>query len=173
MRFQGRCFRAHDPAWSFTPISGKGAAISGGRFNRKGEPALYLSLDIVTAVGECTQGFSHRMQPLTICEYDVDCADIADLRGDPGLGFTRADLACGWLALQLAGKVAPSQRIAAALRAEGFAGALVPSFVPGASAAHVNLVLWRWGADPPHAVRVHDPAGRLPVDQSSWPRLEP
>src|SRR3546814_4807925 len=72
LRFEGRCFRGHDPAWSFSPVSGEGAAITGGRFNRKGEPTLYLALDIMTAVSECTQGFSHRLQPLTMCEYDVD-----------------------------------------------------------------------------------------------------
>lgn len=175
MKFVGRCFRAHDPAWSFTPISGAGAGLTGGRFNRKGEPTLYLSLDVVTSVGECTQGFSHRLQPLTVCEYDVDCDDVADLRGEASrmaLGVVRSDLACPWLALQLAGKVAPSWLVADRLKAAGHPGALVPSFVPGATEAHVNLVLWRWGADPPHSVRAYDPRGRLPANQDSWPGLE-
>ena len=46
MRFQGDCYRAHNPMWSFSPLSGAGAAIHGGRFNSKGMPALYLSLSI-------------------------------------------------------------------------------------------------------------------------------
>src|SRR3546814_8235131 len=29
LRFEGRCFRGHDPAWSFSPVSGEGAAITG------------------------------------------------------------------------------------------------------------------------------------------------
>lgn len=31
------------PKWAFLPISGAGAAIDGGRFNRPGVEALYLS----------------------------------------------------------------------------------------------------------------------------------
>jgi len=72
LKFSGRCYRAHDPAWSFNPLSGAGSASTGGRFNRKGEPTLYLSLDVMTSFGECTQGFTKRLPPLTMCEYDVD-----------------------------------------------------------------------------------------------------
>ncbi len=176
MRFSGRCFRAHDPAWSFTPLSGAGAAMRGGRFNRKGVATLYLSLDIVTAVGECTQGFTHRLQPLTLCEYDVDCADIADLHSPTGraaLDVSLEDLACSWLAVQLASRTPPSWRVVDRLMGSGHAGALMPSFVPGAVDGSANLVLWRWGSELPHRVAVYDPQRRLPSDQSSWPRLEP
>ena len=171
MRFVGRCFRGHDPQWSFSPVSGDGAAATGGRFNRKGEPALYLSLRIVTAVGECTQGFSKRLQPLTICEYDVDCEPVVDLRTDAtraALGVALADLDCPWLTLMLAGKEPSSWRVTEQLRASGHAGILVPSFVPGASADDVNLVLWDWGSTLPRKVEVFDPSSRLPTDQASW-----
>jgi RES domain-containing protein len=41
-------------------------------------------------------------------------------------------------------------------------------FARGARAdVHHNLVLWIWGPDLPHRVTVHDPAFRLPRDQSS------
>ncbi len=173
MRFTGRCYRGHDPAWSFTPLSGEGAAITGGRFNRKGEPTLYLSLDIMTAVGECTQGFSHRLQPLTMCEYDVDCEDIADLRDEAGRGshdLSWDDLACGWLSWQYARRDAPSWLVVDRLKADGYSGILVPSFVPGATRTNQNLVLWRWGPDLPHQVVVYDPGGRLPHNQLSWPQ---
>ena len=171
MRFVGRCYRAHDPAWSFTPLSGAGAAITGGRFNRKGEPTLYLSLDVVTSVGECTQGFTRRLQPLTMCEYDVDCDDVADLRDDAARtthGVGEDELNCGWLTHQLAGAQAPSWLVADRLKTAGCSGVLVRSFVPGATEANVNLVLWRWGPDLPHRVRVYDPSGRLPLNQLSW-----
>ncbi len=36
VRFQGLAYRAHDPRWSFKPLSGEGAAVHGGRFNPKG-----------------------------------------------------------------------------------------------------------------------------------------
>lgn len=171
MRFRGRCYRGHDPAWSFTPLSGEGAAITGGRFNRKGQAALYLALDVMTAVAECTQGFSFRLQPLTMCEYDVDCEPLADLRDAEGRArhdVPLDDLACGWLTCLRARREAPSWRVADRLRAEGHAGMLVPSFVPGATPANHNLVLWRWGPELPCQVKVHDPAGRLPKNQLSW-----
>lgn len=171
MRFQGRCFRGHDPRWSFKPLSGEGAALTGGRFNRRGEPALYTSLDIVTAVGECTQGFSARLPPLLICEYDVDCDPVADLATEAtrsALGVDWEQLDCAWLTAMLAGKSPPSWIVSDRLKADGYAGILVPSFVPGATEDQINLVLWRWGPDRPSKVRIFDPEGRLPKDQSSW-----
>ena len=173
MRFAGRCYRAHDPAWSFTPLSGQGAAITGGRFNRKGELTLYLSLDVMTSFGESTQGFTKRLQPLTMCEYEVDCEDVVDLSSDAaraGEGVNRADLACAWLTFQLSGKQAPSWLVADRLREDGASGVLVPSFAPGATDANINLVLWRWGPGLPHKVEVYDPSGRLPKNQLSWPQ---
>lgn len=173
MRFVGRCYRGHDPAWSFSPLSGEGAAIRGGRFHRKGEAALYLSLDVVTAVGECTQGLTQRLQPLTMCEYDVDCEDIADLRAKSGRSRHRvnlADLACAWLTFQLAGKEAPSWKVADKLKAAGHVGIMAPSFAPGATDTSNNLVLWKWSPKLPHRVQVYDPSGRLPKNQLSWPK---
>lgn len=173
MRFAGRCYRGHDPAWSFSPLSGEGAAIRGGRFNRKGEPTLYLSLDVMTAVGECTQGLTQRLHPLTMCEYAVDCEDIADLRTRGARARHRVDLAdlgCPWLTYQLAGREAPSWRIADRLRAAGYAGIIVPSFVPNAANPSCNLVLWQWSPDLPNRVQVFDPGGRLPQNQLSWPK---
>ena len=172
MRFVGRCYRGHDPAWSFSPISGDGAAIRGGRFNRRGESALYLSLDVITAVGECTQGLTQRLHPLVMCEYDIDCDGVADLRTEDECskyGVTPTDLACPWLSFQLAGKEAPSWLVADRLKAD-YAGIIVPSFVPGADEKNSNLVLWAWGPDLPRRVQVFDPAGRLPRDQLSWPK---
>ena len=146
--------------------------MTGGRFNRKGEPTLYLSLDVMTSVGECTQGLTNRLLPFTMCEYEVDCDGIADLRDDAvrtALSVDRADLGCGWLTYQLAGKQAPSRLVVDRLKAADYSGMLVPSFAPGATDANVNLVLWRWGDNPPCRVEVYDPNGRLPQNQLSWP----
>ena len=38
------------PKWAFVPLSGVGAAIDGGRFNRPGVEALYLSRTARTAL---------------------------------------------------------------------------------------------------------------------------
>ena len=172
MRFVGRCYRCHDPAWSFSPLSGEGAAITGGRFNRKGEPTLYLSLDVMTSVGEYTQGFSQRLQPITMCEYNIDCDGIADLRNDAGraaLGVMWDDLDCSWLTALRAGRDAPSWLVVDRLKKAGNSGIILTSFMPGATSENNNLVLWRWGPDRPHQVIVYDPSGRLPKDQLSWP----
>src|SRR5262249_792496 len=60
LRFEGLAYRAHDPRWSFRPLSGDGAAVHGGRFNPKGTPALYLALDPMTAIKEAAQGFARK-----------------------------------------------------------------------------------------------------------------
>ena len=172
MKFLGPAFRAHDPKWSFTPLSGDGAALHGGRFNPKGMAALYLGLSPMTAVKEANQGFANKIQPLTLCSYDVDCEDIEDLTDPASLaaaGGTPADLACGWLALALSGQTPPSWVLAERLYASGTAGVIVPSFAPGADGSDRNLVLWRWDAAPPHQIAVYDPSGRLPSSQLSWP----
>jgi RES domain-containing protein len=171
VHFKGRAYRGHDPFWSFAPISGEGARLTGGRFNRKGQATLYLSLDPVTAVMEITQGFSNRLPPITLCEYDVDCIDIADLRDEASQAaydIKPDDMACAWMSHQLAGRIAPSQAIATKLRCRRYAGALVPCYVPGANANDINLVLWNWGPHLPHRVSVFDPNRRLPKNQLSW-----
>jgi RES domain-containing protein len=171
LRFTGRAYRAHDPHWSFAPLSGQGAAITGGRFNQKGRPTLYLALYPMTAILEVTQGFSNRLQPLLLCEYDVDCEDIADLsiEGErAAMGISCDDMSSAWLTHQRANRVAPSQSVSEALQIRGLVGAVVPSFAPGAQRHDRNLVLWRWGSDLPHRVTVFDPSGRLPKDQLSW-----
>jgi RES domain-containing protein len=159
-----RAWRAHDPRWSFQPISGRGAAITGGRFNAKGTEALYLALNPMTALAECTQGFAARIQPLTLCEYDVDAEAIADLtkaETRDALGVTEVELGCPWLTFQRAGRIAPSQAIARELVRKGYNGAIVQSFAPGVAEGSANLVLWKWSDRLPCRVMVYDPDGRL------------
>jgi len=172
VRFQGLCYRGHDPKWAFSPTSGAGAAVHGGRFNPVGVPALYLALTIEGLFIEVAHGFGHRFDPLTVCSYDVDVDDVVDLRTDGARsteGIALDDLACAW-ALDRASRRKPaSWTVAERLIAAGAAGMLVPSFAVGAQPGMDNLVLWRWGDDLPHRVIVHDPSGRLPRDQSSWP----
>ena len=171
MRFQGTCYRAHDPRWSFKPLSGEGSALHGGRFNPKGVPALYLSLSIETAIKEANQGFAFKIDPCVLCSYDVDCDDVADLRTDSGRADHEVmllDMACSWFSYITDGKQPPSWQIAQRLISEGHAGILVPSFALGPTFSDQNLVLWKWNNHSPHQVRVFDPSGRLPKNQLSW-----
>jgi RES domain-containing protein len=48
-------YRMHVPKWAAMPLSGEGAAQHGGRANRPGIAAIYLALDIETAVKEYQQ----------------------------------------------------------------------------------------------------------------------
>ncbi|CAN5416460.1 RES family NAD+ phosphorylase [soil metagenome] len=171
MRFTGTVFRAHDPRWSFRPLSGDGAAIQGGRFNPRGTPALYLGLSVITAVKEASQGLSAKINPLVLCAYEIDCEDILDLRDDATQAEvpTTADvLSCPWLTQTHAGQEPPTWRLARRLIADGVAGVIVPSFAPGAIPDDANIVLWRWTDALPHYCAVHDPSGRLPRNQLSW-----
>ena len=68
MRFRGVVYRAHDPRWSWAPLSGEGARLYGGRFNRRGVPALYTSLAMLTAIWE-SQPVGRPLQPLLLCAY--------------------------------------------------------------------------------------------------------
>ena len=176
LRLVATCYRAHDPRWSFLPLSGEGAAIRGARFNPKRVPALYLALSVMGAIREATQGLARRLDPLLLCAYRVDCTDLADLASpeglrslaEAGLAIDAAMLGAPW-ALDLSeGRRPASWTVHDRLTAAGYAGALVPSFAPGASAADRNLVLWHWGEDMPHSVRVIDPDQRLPKNAQSW-----
>lgn len=127
----------------------------------------------MTSFVECTQGFGGRLLPLTMCEYDVDCEGVADLRDEVSRsahGVTFDEIACAWLAYQVDQKEAPSWLVADRLKLSGHGGMLVRSFVPQATPANINLVLWRWGPRAPHRVRVFDPSGRLPKNKLSWPK---
>jgi RES domain-containing protein len=172
LKFQGLAYRAHDPRWSFKPLSGDGAAVHGGRFNPKGTPALYLSLDPMTAIKEAAQGFAHKFEPYVLCTYEIDCEDVIALRDDEerrAAGVGMDELASPWFAEAAAGRQPASWRLARKLIANGAAGLLAPSLVRGATLdADVNLILWRWSGSAPHKVGVFDPRGRLPKSQLSW-----
>jgi RES domain-containing protein len=172
LRHQGTCYRAHDPKWAWAPLSGDGAAAKGGRFNPVGTPALYLALTIEGMLIEMGHGFSHRFDPLTVCAYEVDVDDLIDLRTDAARAAASVDLAamaCPWAWDLANGRIPASWTLARSLIANGASGILVPSFATGARPDMANLVLWQWGSALPHKVDVHDPHGRLPKDQSSWP----
>lgn len=125
------------PARHHEPFSGEGARLYGGRWNMKGWPALYLSLDYDTAIAEYHRGLP---RPGTLVPYRVEATKIADLTGrDDSLAQA---VACRWDEIALRdGEVPPSWSIAQSLIAAGVEGALVPSVRnPGGR----NLVLWRW-----------------------------
>ena len=172
MRHVGIAYRAHDPRWAFAPLSGAGAAARGGRFNPKGVEALYLALSVEGMIAEMGHGFGNRFEPLTICSYTLDVDDVVDLRNESACRAACVapdDLACAWADAASRGIRPASWGVAETLIAAGAAGLLVRSFAAHARLDMMNIVLWTWGPDLPHRVTVHDPSGRLPLDQSAWP----
>ena len=171
MRHRGLVYRAHNPYWSFSPLSGEGARQDGGRFNPKGTAALYTSLTETVALAEYHQGFPRRPQPATLCAYEVDCADIADLTDAAtrsALHVQETDLSCPWEWLVGIGQQPPSWVLAARLIQQGLAGIVVPSFAVNAPPNGKNLVFWRWDNVLPHQVVLIDDDERLPRNQESW-----
>lgn len=73
-------FRAHRPQWASQPLSGAGAALKGGRLNRPGVHALYLSLTPEGALAEYRQD-DPLMPPCTIATYQASLTSVVDFRG--------------------------------------------------------------------------------------------
>jgi RES domain-containing protein len=146
MHFTGLLYRAHNPVWSRAPLSGEGAARFGGRFNRIGRPALYTSLAPETALREANQVGT--LQPVTLVAYRADIGRLLDGRDAAALapfGMAPEALADpGWRDRMLSGQPVPTQELAEAAIAQGFAGIVVPSYARGAPADALNLVLWIW-----------------------------
>jgi RES domain-containing protein len=93
-----------------------------------------------TAWLEAQQGFAFKAQPLTICAYAVDCADIVDLGDEAGrrdVSLVIDELACAWEDLALRGVEPPRWRVAKRLVAGGCAGILYQALrlVPGGPTA--------------------------------------
>jgi RES domain-containing protein len=169
----GVCYRAIDPRWQMLPTSGDGAAIRGARFNPKGAPTLYLSTSANGAITEATQGFAHKFHPLTLCSFDVDCANIIDLSTDSAraeAGVALEDMACAWMNDISSGRKPASWSVHARF-GKSAAGVLVPSFAHGAAAGNTNLALWKWGAQLPYHVTIHDPEQRLPMSWAPRPPI--
>lgn len=148
MHFAGLLYRAHNPAWSRRPLSGEGAARFGGRFNRIGRPALYTSLAPETALREANQVGT--LQPTTLVAYRADVGPLLDGRDTAALTpfhIRPEHLADpSWRDRMLSGKPVPTQELAEAAIAHGYAGIIVPSYARGAPADALNLVLWDWEA---------------------------
>ena len=163
MHYRGKLFRALNPAYAREPLSGRGAALHGGRFNPKGMPALYASLSVMTALREAHEAGD--LQPTSLLGYQADVENVFDSRHEAALDAFGMDADApadpGWRDRMKAGRKAPTQLFAARLAAEGFHGLLVRSFAPGATGEDLNLVLWSWANAAPSRLALIDDEGRL------------
>ena len=158
-RLDGRFWRIVSPRWSHDPLSGQGAARHGGRWNRPGTPALYLSHEVETAFAEYQQELGTR--PGTFVAYEVTSATVFDLT-DPAtadaLGVAAGDLAAPWKELAFVRRLDPPGWLTADRLGAAADGLLVPSVQRSGG---VNLVLWRWNSEAGPTVTFHDPVSDL------------
>ncbi len=162
--FNGIVYRAHHPMWAHLPLSGDGAKLHGGRFNRPGKPALYTSLDLTTAWLEAQQAFPFKAQPMTIVAYQIESMTLVDLtqaKTLTQLSLHTSDLACAWEDLALQKIDPPTWTLADMLHSEGIAGIIVQSYASGCTPENKNLVLWDWLDSATKQIRVIDDFERL------------
>ncbi len=163
-------FRAHTPEWASRPLSGAGAARKGGRFNRPGVSALYLSLDELTALREYQQT-SPFLPPCTMCSYTAALRGLVDLRQlHSGESWDELwyDWREDWRLLTLEQHIEPPTWVLGDLvLAQGHTGILFPSQVRDSG---VNVVVYIDRLTDGNTIEVNDPDHRLPQNQSSWTR---
>ena len=160
-------YRALTPKWAIAPCSGAGAASVGGRFNRPGVEALYLSLEEITALAEYKQAAS-LLQPATICAYLAQLRPLVDVgRLDSRWDALWQDWHLDWRNLAFGHRQEPPSWVLGDLvRAAGHPGIIFPSMV---TKGGTNVVLYLDMFTSSEKISVHDPEGRLPKDQRSWP----
>jgi RES domain-containing protein len=162
-RYEGKLYRALNPIYAREPLSGRGAALHGGRFNVRGMPALYLSLSVMTALREANQVGS--LQPTTLVAYDAEIASLFDCRDNAALGAEGIDAATlaatTWRDEMKTSRESRTQAFARRLASTSYTGLVVRSFAPGSNADDLNLVLWRWGNGTPARLLLIDDENRL------------
>lgn len=164
--FNAVAYRVHQPKWSFAPTSGAGAGTYGGRANRPGVNALYLSLELETALAEYQQ-LDALMPPGLMVSYNVSVDAVVDFRG----GYTSdwdplwQDFYCDWRNIYFnQGIEPPSWVIGDQVLAAGAKGILFNSAIN----ARANLVIYTDALAGADSIAVHDPDNALPKNQQSW-----
>lgn len=161
-------FRFMTPRWSHLPLSGAGAAVGGGRFNRVGVEAVYLSTEHATAYEEIRQG-SSIAPPATLAGYKVKADEIVDFSGgfDPSIWTDEwREWDCDWKYVARIDKTTPASWVLGdMLITRGCRGLLYPSV---RRPRGTNLVLFPSNMTSSDSLEVHDPFKDLPADQSSW-----
>lgn len=161
-------YRMHTPKWAVSPSSGAGAALYGGRLNRPGIEALYLSLDEQTAINEF-KSISALLPPGTLVSYQISINDIVDFRQgyQPNKWSPLWEsFYCNWRSLVFDEKIEPpSWVLGDQVIATGAKGVL---FLSAYGYQGTNLVLYPYLLDATDKVEVIDPKGELPKNQQAW-----
>lgn len=161
-------YRMHSPKWAVAPTSGAGAAMHGGRLNRPGIAALYLSLDTETAIREYQQ-LSSLVPPGTLVSYQLTLNDVVDFSA--GYDSKRwpalwESFYCDWRELWFNQRIEPPTWVLGdQVIAAGGKGILFRSSLPSHG---LNLVLYPDTLESYDNLSVFDPSGTLPKNYASW-----
>ncbi len=159
-------YRIHVPKYSTTPTSGAGAGVHGGRLNRIGVNALYLSLEPETALAEYRQA-SSLLPPGLIVSYDIAVEPVVDFRNGPSAAFDPLwnDFNCDWRKLYFNEHIEPPTWVIGDLViAAGAKGIIFKSVINGGT----NVVLYNDSLTAADRLAVYDPLHTLPANQDSW-----
>jgi RES domain-containing protein len=163
----GLFYRAHTPQWASQPLSGAGAALRGGRFNRPGLHALYLADSPATALAEYHQ-LDSLLPPCTLVTYRVALSRLADLRA----GYVPAtwgplwqEWSCEWRRLSVRDKIEPPSWV---LGDEVVQAGCIGLLFPSMRSQGFNLVIYPDQLGTSDELVVHDPNAALPRDRRSW-----
>ncbi len=163
----GVLYRVHSPKWAYVPTSGAGAASKGGRLNRPGVDALYLSVEAETALAEYKQTSS--ILPVgTIVSYQVALSQVVDFTSGYGPSWDPLweEFGCDWRRMVFNDKIEPPTWVLSDMaQAAGGKGILFPS---AAKPGGTNLVVFNAMVQVGDQLTALDPQGDLPKDQSSW-----
>jgi len=163
-------YRFNTPRWAYRPTSGAGAAKVGGRFNRPGVDALYLSRRIETATAEYQQN-EPLMPPGTLVTYEVELTSIVDF----GKGYSHrewdelwSDWDCAWRRQACMKESSHQVGFSRTLRSSAARRAFCSP--QRNKPAGCNLVVYTQQLDDGDKLSAHDPRGDLPRNQESWLR---
>ena len=112
----------------------------------------------MTAIRESNQVGT--LQPTTLVSYQADMEPVLDGRLTDQLSafdIRPTELADPtWRDAMAKHGTAKAQRFALQLIHDGYVGLLVPSYARGAGNNDINLVIWRWGPNPPTQLLIND-----------------
>ncbi len=159
-------YRVHDPKWAYAATSGAGAAAYGGRANRPGIHAIYLSLELDTALAEYRQ-IDALLPPALMVSYRIEVDKIVDFSA----GYTPVwdplwqDFYCDWRKMVYSERIEPPSWVMGDLvLAASAKGILFRSKITGGR----NLVLYTDALTQTDRIEAYDPHQSLPKNQDSW-----
>lgn len=144
------------------------SVLYGGRLNRPGIEAVYLSLDVQTAINEF-KGISTLLPPGMLVSYQINVTDIVDFRkGYQANKWTPLweSFYCDWRSLAFDEKIEPpSWVLGDQVIASGAKGIM---FLSAYGYRGTNLVIYPHRLEATDIIEVIDPKGDLPKNQQAW-----